>query len=132
MFREQTQKYGYKLTNKQKNVPFFVTQIGSTLEIQNSANASYTRLLPYCGLVKTTKTTHLPIYRKTETKDAKAKPATGRKRAAALTVEETRKQPRELDSLTYWSQFTHKGNMTRSIFPASRIRLFLISRPLPR
>jgi hypothetical protein len=33
-----------------------------------------------------------------------------------LMADETRKQPRELDSLTCWSHFTHKENMRQSIF----------------
>jgi hypothetical protein len=104
----------YKLTNKQKKVPFSVAQ--KDLRVRE---LSLCLLLPPCyrvvSLIRQEAACPCQFigWLKQRMPGRNQPLVATRKQAAALTVEETWKQTRELDSLTYWSQFTHTVSMTR-------------------
>lgn len=139
-FGKRTQKFGvhkHKFTNKQKESTIFrCTNWLKHLRVKELRAYAFDHpLLPCCELIKTRRSVPLQFIGWLEQRMPRpsAKPATSRNQAAEFTVEETRKQPRELDSLTYWSQFTHTvHDAIISLFPAPHIRLLLISNPRPR
>ena len=107
----------YKLTNKQKKIPFFVAQnrLKHFESQRTEPMPSTTPCYRVVSLIRQEEACPCQFigWLKQRMPGPNQPLVATRKQAAALTVEETWKQTRELDSLTYWSQFTHTVSTTR-------------------